>query len=243
MRVLSLLLFVTMCSCTPTNAKDDPKDALTAARRLAEEGKFEQALEKHVWFHNHALDVDQSYYGVRLSFALSDWVELGKKYPNALVTLRGIRDEKTARLLTGSANRGLFHDVESINDYLNESKATVDLFKKLEGAQPEFAATVYDLADEALIAAGEFRLAKKYMGDPMARLARAKQRFDEEMQYAKSSRTGDMSRKAFEKIFSDEVALIITVLDKTGDSDIAREVQSKALVVLDSPVIRDAINK
>jgi len=152
-----------VCSCT---AKDEAQEALTAAKRLAAEGKFQQALEKHVWFHNHALEVRPSYYGVRLSFALSDWVELGKKYPKALVTLRGIRDEKTARLLAGNANRGLFHDVESINDHLKESSATVALFKKLDGAQPEFAASVHDLADEALIAAGEYGLRRSIWAIP-----------------------------------------------------------------------------
>lgn len=240
MRALLLLLLITICSCT---ARDDAGDALAAARRLAAEGKFEQALEKHVWFHNHALEERPSYYGVRLSYALSDWVELGKRYPQALVTLRDIGEEKTARLLAGEANWELFHDVESINDHLNESIATVDLFKKLGVAQPEFAASVYDLAEEALIAAGEYGLAKKYLGDPMARFAKAKQRFDGGMEYAESSRGGDASRKAFESIFADEIVRIITVFDMTGDSDMAREVQSKALVVLDSPVIRNAIDQ
>jgi hypothetical protein len=240
MPALLLLLLATLCSCTP---KDDAEDALRAARRLAAEGKFEQALEKHVWFHHHALEVNPGYYGVRLSFALSDWIELGKKHPKALVTLRSIRDEKTARLLAGEANRELFHDVESINDHLQESRATVDLFKKLEESRPEFGASVYDVADEALIAAGEHDLAKKYLGDPMDRFAHAKQRFEEGMEYARSSRNGDVSRKAFERIFADEIVRIITVLDRTGDSGQAREVQSKALIVLDSPAIRNAIQK
>ncbi len=229
-----------MCSCS---AKDEAEDALSAARRLAAEGEFERALEKHVWFHNHGLEADPSYYGVRLSFALSDWIELGKKYPQALVTLKSIRDEKTSRLLLGETNRALFHDVESINDHLGESEATVDLFKKLEAAQSEFAASIYDLADESLIAAREYGLARKYLGDPMSRLTKAKRRFDEGMQYAKTSRSGDASRKAFESIFTDEVVRIVTVLDKTGDSDRAREIQSKALAVLESPAIRNAINQ
>ncbi len=73
-----------------------------------------------------------------------------------------IRDEKTSRLVSGQADRNLFNDVESINGYLDESAATVALFKKIETAQPDFAASVYDLADQALIAAGEYALAKRY---------------------------------------------------------------------------------
>ncbi len=240
MRTLSLLLFVFMCSCS---AKDEAGDALNAARRLAAEGKFKQALTKHVWFHNHGLDADPSYSGVRLSFALADWIELGKKYPQALMTLKDIRDEKSLRLLMGETNRALFRDVESINDHLGESGATVDLFKKIDAAQPEVAGSLYNLAEEALVAAREYALARKYLGDPRSRLAKAKLRFEDGMQYANTSRNGDASRKAFESIFTDEILRIVIVLDKTGDSVMARETQSKALTVLESPAIRNAINQ
>ena len=241
MRALSLSLVIAMCACTPNTPKDATEDPLSAARRLAAEGNFEQALEKHVWIHNHALEVNPGYYGVRLSFALSEWVELGSKYPKALATLKSIRDEKTARLLAGDADRELFHDVASINDYLKDTSATVELFKKLDGTHPEFAVSVFDLADESLIAAREYALAKKYLGDPMKRFATAKQRFDQGMKYAASSRMLDASRKAYENIFTKETVGIITLLDKTGDSQLAREVQSKALAVLNNPAIRNSL--
>lgn len=236
----TFFILLALCACSP---KDSDKDPLEQSRQLASQGKFEEALQKHVWIHEHALEANPAYYGVRLSFALADWVELGSKYPKALATLKGIRDEKTARLLAGDLDREIFHDVESINDHLKDSRATVDLFKKMDGAQPEFAASVYDLADGALIVAGEYGLAKKYMGDPMIRFATAKQRFDEGMEFAKSSRIGDASRKAFESLFTEEIVRIITVLDKTGDSQAARVVKSKALVVLDNPVITNAIKQ
>jgi tetratricopeptide (TPR) repeat protein len=217
------------------------KDALEQARQLAAAGKFEEALQKHIWFHNHALEVDPAYYGVRLSFALADWVELGRKYPPALTALQKIRDEKTSRLVNGLANRDLFHDVESINEYLDESAATVALFKKIEGKQPDFAASVYDLADEALILAGEYALARKYLGDPMFRFETAKRHFEDGMRYAKTSEREEASRRATEHIFTDEIVRIVNVLDKAGDQDRAREIQSKALAVLNNPTIRGAI--
>jgi hypothetical protein len=63
------------------------------------------------------------------------------------------------------------------------------------------------------------------------------------MSYAKTSRSGDATRRAFESIFTDDVVRIITVLDKTGASDQAKEIQSKALAVLESPGIRDALGE
>src|SRR6266404_4256391 len=134
-------------------SKDRARAALDAARRLASQGKFHAALMKHVWFHNHALEISKSYYGVRLSFALADWMELAQKYPPALTALRKIRDKKMARLSRGKADRDLFHDVDSINRRLKESAATVELFKKIDKMNARFATSIYHLADEAIIAA------------------------------------------------------------------------------------------
>lgn len=62
-------------------------------------------------------------------------MELGEKYPKAREVLIEIRDKKAKQLQNGDRNRALFHDVESINDYLKQSEATVALFKKMEEAR------------------------------------------------------------------------------------------------------------
>ncbi|HTG45388.1 MAG TPA: hypothetical protein VK633_12735 [Verrucomicrobiae bacterium] len=229
-----------MCS---SQAKDDAERALNDARRLAERGDFEGALAKHVWFHDNALKVRRSYYGVRLSFALSDWIELAKKYPAALEKLKSIRDEKTERLLAGATNRELFHDVESINEHLGEMAATVALFKRIEAGNPKFASQIYDLADEALLQNREYVLAKKYLGDPTERLVTAKRNFEEGMKFAKTSKSGDASRRAFERIFTDKVVQITTVLRETGDETGAKNIQTEGLKTLDNAAIRDALKE
>jgi tetratricopeptide (TPR) repeat protein len=240
MRALTFMVLLSMCSC---QAKDDAERALDDARRLAEQGDYEGALAKHVWFHDNALKVRPSYYGVRLSFALSAWIELGQKYPQALEKLKSIRDEKTSRLLAGEAKRDLFHDVGSINQHLGEMIATVELFKRMEVANPGFASDIYDLADEALLQAREYALAKKYLGDPTKRLATAKRNFDRGIKYAKTSKSGDASRQAFESIFTDRVVRIITVLRETGDKIGAKNIQTEALETLDNSAIRNALKK
>ena len=102
------LLFILTILLVPAHAEDEAKRALDDAKSLADKGDYEAALAKHVWFHDNALAIRPSYYGVRLSFALSYWAELGEKYPKALETLRGIRDAKTAKLLAGGLNRSFF---------------------------------------------------------------------------------------------------------------------------------------
>ncbi len=240
MRYLFFLIsvFYTMLPC---HARDEARKALDDAREFTREGKYKEALERHIWFHNHALDKEPSYYGVRLSFALSDWVALGRKYPEALDALKKIRDEKTARLVGGEDSEPLFHDVESINSALGDRGATVELFRKLDDGRPVFAASVIDMAGEPLVKAGEFGLVKKHMRDPDKRFDTAKEMYERGLEYAKTSQVPEAARGAHERLFSAEIVRIITVLEKTGDKEKAADIQRKALAVLDSPAIRDAL--
>jgi tetratricopeptide (TPR) repeat protein len=237
---LAALTIMVGCGMKEEAPKDEVEWALNDARRLAKAGDYAGALEKQVWFHNNALAIRPEYYGVRLSFALADWVELGKKYPPALEKLKSIRDVKVARLSAGTTDRDLFHDVVAINEYLGETKQTVDLFRKIDASNPEFASKVFDLADSALLESGEYQLAKKYLGDPEERLAHAKANFDDGMKWA-AEKGGESARRAFEKIFTDEVVGIITILRETGNRESAKKIQSEALVVFNGPAIREAL--
>jgi len=42
---------------------------------LAHQGKNEEALERFLWFHDHALEHDPAMHGVRLPYALSSWTK------------------------------------------------------------------------------------------------------------------------------------------------------------------------
>ena len=68
-------------------------EALRQARAFADSGDFDKALEKHEWYHEHAVELDPSQRGVRLSFALNSWIQLGAKYPPALASLKTICDD------------------------------------------------------------------------------------------------------------------------------------------------------
>jgi tetratricopeptide (TPR) repeat protein len=238
-RSVATLIFIAGFCC---HGADEAEDTLNQARQLASEGKFEEALQKHIWFHDHALEIRPSYYGVRLSYALSDWIELGKRYPKALDALKAIRDQKTRRLLGGELERTLFHDVVAINDSLGESKATVELFKRIELAQPEFASSISNFADEAFFAAKEYALARKYLGDPCSRFDLIRSHFDWGLEYARTS-SYPRSRQCFENIFSRHITRLIVVLDKTGDGGLARQIQSDALAVCNSRAIQEALTK
>jgi tetratricopeptide (TPR) repeat protein len=235
----TLLALLIVCGCHP---KDQAGDVLRQAKEYAQKGMFEQALQKHIWFHDNALQVDRSYYGVRLSFALDDWVELGRKYPKALEALREIRDKKVSLLAGGDTRPELFQDVEAVNEHLGDSRATVTLFKQIEARNPVFAGSLYEVAEKSLIAAAEYRLARRYLGDAQERFAWAKQCYQRGLAYAaKNSEHADMARKASQENFAERVVRLITVLTQTGDQAQAREIQAEALRLCDSERIKNAL--
>jgi hypothetical protein len=239
-RLVALLVLPLVCCY---GGKDEADKALEQACEFASQGKFEEALQKHIWYHDHALEINQAHYGVRLSFALSYWIDLGKKYPKALDVLKGIRDKKTARLVAGENNRPLFHDIVAINEELGESLATVEAFKKIQAARPEFASAIAELADKALFDAKEYELERKYLGDPLARFDLLKRNLDFGIEYAKTCGASTRSRQAFEHNFSHDVVRLIVLLDKTGDRDTAHQIQARALAACDNAAVRTALSE
>jgi hypothetical protein len=239
-RLVALLALPLVCC---SGEKDKADEALEQAQQFAAQGKFEEALQKHIWYHDHALEINEAHYGVRLSFALSYWIDLGKKYPKALEALKDIRDKKTARLVAGENNRPLFHDIVAINEELGESLAAVEAFKKIQAARPDFASSVAELADKALFDAKEYELERKYLGDPLTRFDCLKRNLDFGIDYAKTRGAASRSRQAFEYNFTHDVVRLIMLLDRTGDKDTARQIQAKALAACDNAAIRTALSE
>ena len=235
----SLLFFLfSILMCT---GEDKAQEALDAARKFAEEGEFDRALERHLWFHDNALEIRPSYYGVRLSFALSDWLELGEKYPPALQALKDVRRAKTTKIIGGAEEYELFHDVQSINETLGESAETVLLFKQLDIKMPEFAKEVYRLVSEDLAVAQEYNLARKYLTDPMKKFASEKSELQSGLEWAAENGKEESSTKAFKSNFVKDVIVIITILTETGDEGLARRIQGEALKLVESPELKAAL--
>ena len=149
--------------------KPDPSKVLSEARELSVKTRYAEALQRHIWYHNHALEYDPGHSGVRLSFALSDWIDLGRQYPKAKQALIEIRDTKTRALAEGRGDAGLFNDVSSINGYLQNNGATVKLFKEIEQRNPALANQCYLYVESLLVEQGEYELCLKHIGDPQAK--------------------------------------------------------------------------
>ena len=141
-------------------------DRLNSARQATVEGRYEDALAEFVWFHDHALEEDAALYGVRLSFALAYWMELAEVYPIAKQVLIETRDRKATALIHGEGNRDTFHDVDSINEALGCSAHTYTLFVQLTSSNPSLAESCSKSALPAIVYAGDFALASRYLPEP-----------------------------------------------------------------------------
>jgi hypothetical protein len=220
-------------------------DVLERARSARLEGRYEDALRDHLWFHENALSVEPGMAGVRLSFALRDWIYLAEKFPLARRALQGLRDRDTARMLNGGESRDLFRDVVAINSALGEERATHDLFVRMDVQMPALAEQCADLALPALAAAEDWPLARRYLGDPVARvkaLAANLNGYTQEL-----VRTGNTSSApallSFVLNYTKEVRLIADVLRRQGEEEVADQAVAAALDELTSDALRDAVQR
>jgi hypothetical protein len=236
------------------NRMGQAHDVLERARAARLEGRFEDALRDHLWFHEKALSVEPGIAGVRLSFALRDWIYLAEKYPLARRVLQGLRDRDTAIMVDGagsgdndreSATRDLFRDIVAINSALAEERATHDLFMRLDLQAPALARECADLALPAIAAAEDFGLARRYLGDP---LERVKALADNLNRYtAELTRAGNTSSApallSFVLNYTKEVRLVVDVLRHQGEEEAAEQAAEAALEGLTSDALRDAVRR
>ncbi len=128
-------------------------------------GEYEEALERFIWFHNHAVDQGLTINASRLSFGLGYWIDFGKKYPPAIDALKQIRDDNTNSILNGVKTCDLFSELESINRYLSEEHKTIALFTRIDKEQPELASRCWVYFQDLAIDNDEKYFIDKYIHD------------------------------------------------------------------------------
>jgi serine/threonine protein kinase len=150
--------------------KPDLTQVLEDARELTTKTRYAEALARFVWFHNHAPEFGDNWQNaVRRTSALSRWVELGQRYPQAKAKLLEIRDAKTQEIRAGRGSADALLDVISINGYLKNDAATVELLKATHKQDPELVQQCYFQVEPILVAQGEYELCASLMGDPQRR--------------------------------------------------------------------------
>jgi len=226
-----------------TPPKDpDPQAILQEARADTKAGRYETALAKHVWFHQNALSIHPSLYGVRLSFALSYWWELATEYPAALTKLKEIRDTAEGNVRGGKNVRESFHDMESINDHLDEQSKTKELFESLHENDPKTAKEVFDLAQPSLIKGKAYVLVGKYIS-PKDDFGKMREGYRQNKKLADDTRFGARHLEFANKKFANDSTTLVAILTLNDRKKESEEIAASARAEWDDDSFHAALEK
>jgi hypothetical protein len=217
-----------------------PTEVLRQARQLVKSQQYAEALQKYTWFHDHALDTDRSLVGVRLSYAISEWVELGEIYPPARRALESVRDAKAESLMQGTNDGSFFHDVASINRALGQVEQTRDLFKAMAGADRGVAEKCFRFALESLVHTKEFGLARIFLPDPRKEIDQFAIPFKFVPQPT-ASVSPEMLQETLVTIYVRKVSQILEVFIGVGEEDVCNHLRQYALECVPDTQLRERI--
>ncbi len=230
------------------------------------QGRYEESLQHLLWYFKHSRN-DPGQAGVRISFALSDWIELGRRYPKARQALLEIRDHDTREFAEGRGYFDLFMELSNINSQLQDDDATVALFKSIEHDK-QLAQQCFIMAEGALVQRGDYELCMNYIDDPLAAFEnihqewiRMKQMEDQQavMRQQETERFQAMAKtnalyarlvmfsppappKMADNNFIGQTRQLIEVLVGVGRTDEADKIQQKAVAVLDVSDLKSAVS-
>jgi len=222
----------------------DPHERLDAGKKAVRERRYEDALSDYIWFHDHSLEYDETLYGVRLSFALAYWTELGEVYAPATEALKEIRDRKSKMLLEGAGDRHLFTDVYAINQHLREDQATARLFLDLSIKFPVLAKQCAHTAMPALVKAKAYELAKAFVENPEEMVRNWSGHLNEEITQleAKPEKRAPV-RQSHTRIYIENVHDLLEVLAATGGGREAARLRQVAVAAVKAPDVREMVEQ
>jgi len=225
-------------NASQTYTREDVQKALDKAEQFRSQGKYEQALNEHIWYHKNALKYDPAQYGVRLSFALADWVELGRAYPPALHALRSIRNDTLATYKRAPTDSLTFGEVMSIDLALDDWPSAKSLF---------YFGQKYNVYDDLLmlkldwiVQTGDLKWASDVIGDPAKKLEEIKRERDESQIPLRNQK--DLAKRV-DEMFANQIVSLLKAEAKVKGVQVARKLQKQALSIVDSPIIRDALGR
>jgi hypothetical protein len=241
--------------------KPDLQKILDEAKTFMEHHKYEESLQRHLWHFNHAQEFGDAWQNaVRLTSALSDWEELGRRYPKAKQALIEIRDNKTREIAEGRGYLEIFQEVQAIDRELQDDDATVALFKIIHQQNKKLSGECYGYAENLLMQKGEYELCLNCIGDPQSHFESC--RHSLEMQIESQQRMTEMRKQypmpvprlpkgAFTppdmgqmatNNFVGQVCKLVEILVATGHKADAEKIRDQAVAVLDDARLKSAVS-
>ena len=202
------------------------------ADSLMNQGRYEESLQRRIWYFNHALEHGESN-PVRLSFGLSGWVELARRYPKAKQALIEVRDRDAQLFAKGDGSFDSFQEAANINRELRDDDATVALFKSIQ-KDPTLASQCYFVAEELLVRKGEYALCLSCMGDPQVRFQRIRELWDMD------KNVKERDNHAVNRLIR-ETRQLIEILISAGRKPEAEQIRDEVVKLLDDARLKSAV--
>jgi hypothetical protein len=202
---------------------------------------------------------------------LSDWIELGRRFPKAKAALIEIRDRDAREFSEGRGYFDLFSEIYSINGYLHQDDETYALFKSFRDKDPDLTQQCYLFVEGLLVAKGEYQWCYDHLGDPQGRFDSIHQsltmQLDNQKRMAAMNEAGKqriaelnrqhgftnvppfsapdtsaMMRRNAENNFAGETRRLIEILVATGHKADAEKIRNQAVAILDDPRLQSAVS-
>ena len=246
------------------SAYETAYNAAQEVHEMIASGRYDDALQRCLAFH------EQYKANGALFQVLSDWVELGRRYPKAREALIEIRDHDVSEFAAGRGYADLFSEVNSINGALHQDDATYELFKSFREKDPDLAQQCYFYIESLLVAKGEYQWCYDHMGDPQGRFdsinrsltmqldnqkrmaamteANKKRIAELNLQHGWTNvpafsppDTSAMMKKSAENGFVSQTRQLIEILVATGHKTDAEKIRDQAVTVLDDERLKSAV--
>ena len=236
--VTVFLIFITI-SAFGQNMRDYQKQT----RMMISSGKYAEALERCLWFHDHALEKDPSMTGVRLSFSLADWKKLGDLYPPALKAMMEVRDKKTAQISEGKEDSAkLFHDVVALNRTLEVPQKSIELFETVIAKSSTLAKKDWHYIKSTLFEEKRYDIIKNFITHPLTEYSSIKSSYNLEMEnFTKINILPERMKTYAANRFVEHTLQLIDYCVAINDSKSAKEIQKMAIGLVNDNRLKDAI--
>jgi tetratricopeptide (TPR) repeat protein len=210
-----------------------PGKVLDEARAAAKQGDYAVALEKYEHFFDRALldqGADNNYYGVRLSYCLSEWARLGEKHGPARKRL----EEKAAEALVAfetTSDSEKFHDFQAISGQLGRADEVLEQFVTYHESRLDLASAALRFMWDRLVEARRWGICVAHLDDPKLRYKRALGKFDQAMEIcqAEPSLGGEEFADQIRGWYVRDFGNLLAVLENTGQHGVAEQLEKIAL--------------
>ena len=162
----------------------DPRVILNEARNAYKDKNYSIALSKYQWFYDNSIEINKSFYGVRLSYCLNEWADLGKIYKPANEALIELK-ETTLSSFKEKLSQEAFHEYSCICGYLECSNEAYEEFLPLHKSNNNLAAKLFTYVYEYCASNKQWELCKKYLGNGHKQYKNTLETFDHMIEFSK----------------------------------------------------------